>query len=235
MSIELNYIHHRVVMAFQAANAHPDQARFMRPELWERVEDLAGRLIPLLAAAGEDATSDEIDKAYAATHAVLKRLHDGCAYIYALHPTALASLAPLTVGADPATDQIRLSHLLGTLPTLTPKFVWLQDCTEAAAKKTLGHHIEARAMDEKVTAEQRTAAKMLRELRPQSHRLWEDDLGLDVWIRANIAGHDAQLAWGRERRKQPRQTPRTPKAPPAGTGETTHENEAAPAAPDTTK
>lgn len=205
MAIEANQIHRRVVMFFHASQAHPEQTKYMRPELKTRVDVHAHTLIPLLAQVGDDVETDAIEQSYAATHDLVMRIHDGCRYQYAKKPEMLAKLAPLTVGADPATNQIRLSHLLTTLGPAASKFMWLPDCTEAEARKILAEHIAARALDESLTNSQRSASKTLRELRPESTRLWEEDGGLDIWIRANIVGHESQLAWGRERRARPRQ------------------------------
>lgn len=206
MAIEANQIHRRVVMAHHALRAHPEEAKYMRPEMRTRVDSHSYILIPLLAQVSDNVETDEIEQAYSGTHAVVMRIHDGCRYQFAKKPEMLAKLAPLTVGSDPATDQIRLSHLLTTLGPASSKFLWLPDCTEAEARKILAEHIAARALDESLSHAQRSAGKTLRELRPESTRLWEEDGGLDVWIRANITGNESQLAWGRERRTRPRHT-----------------------------
>ncbi|MEW5848296.1 MAG: hypothetical protein AB2A00_05755 [Myxococcota bacterium] len=110
MAVAANQIHHRTVAAFRAAQVNPQIAKYMQPELKEKLDNLARRLIPLLAAADDEGAVkqvlNECEQAYIQTREVLGRVQAGVRLIYTKHQGVMARLEPLRLGADPTEDAI---------------------------------------------------------------------------------------------------------------------------------
>ncbi|MEW5854048.1 MAG: hypothetical protein AB2A00_35060 [Myxococcota bacterium] len=208
MAVAANEVHRRTIAAYVALKGNPELGRFMQSELRERLVTLAERLISLIAVAEDDQARKEmvaqVECAFRHTRDVLSRVQSGIRFFYAPHPDLLDRLGPLKLGADPAEDQARLAHVRHEIPEIAhPAFTWPTDLGPADIDCVLRDHDAAQTTLDATNHSARDAARQLRELRPDSVRLW-DEHGLDAWIAANVKGTDAQTAWGRARRRRGR-------------------------------
>lgn len=218
-TIQLNEVHRRTVKAWNAFLAAPQLHQFMKLSLRHRLQTLAEKVRPALVelAHRDDREDDEISAAevtLANTRQLLVRIYRGIRYRYANRPEVLAALAPVRTGANAAEDEVRLATLARVLPGCEPVFLWLPEegITPDFLHQQLNAHREAMKRVAAISARDVDAAALLRELRPAAQALWDEEL--DAWIGLNVP-REQHLAWGRERRRQPRGASAAEQQPPA--------------------
>jgi len=218
--------HVRLVQLYDLLLLHAEQRKYMRPEVWARLEAMGGQLRPALAIVGTDSKAyEQIEKSFDAAHKYLARLLHGVRYVWFGCEEILSGLGTLTVGDTPEQDSERLGLLLDRIPGIVdPPFLWAKGISLAIGRQVLTAHRDGLAQQEMLDKSLRGAAKLLRDARPESAAAWRKDYA--PWIRVNIPGHEAQVAWGIERRSLPRKKKtarhlpspppaRSPTAPPA--------------------
>jgi len=196
--------HVRLVQLYDLLLLHAEQRKYMRPEVWARLEAMGGQLRPALAIVGTDSKAyEQIEKSFDAAHKYLARLLHGVRYVWFGCEEILSGLGTLTVGDTPEQDSERLGLLLDRIPGIVdPPFLWAKGISLAIGRQVLTAHRDGLAQQEMLDKSLRGAAKLLRDARPESAAAWRKDYA--PWIRVNIPGHEAQVAWGIERRSLPR-------------------------------
>ena len=210
MSTAANEVHRRYMKCFRAFHVHTAMQPLMKASRQAVFLAHGAVLEPLMAADDNVVTPDstEVDREHAKTHTMLARVQDGVRYVFGGHQEILDDMGPLTVGASPAEDVVKLTHLLGKIQeVVAPKMLWVRDeVTPDLIKAQLAAHAKADADYAEslgTTAAGAEKLEKLRELRPVSQQIW--DIWLTSWVEANVDNHEEQVTvWGIERRHRGR-------------------------------
>jgi len=203
-NLKNNTIHVNLLKLALALQMDPEMARLMKGRTRERVEAMAARLKPLVQAADDTQGLPERKRVAALaevrTRQTLKQMQLAVQFQYPVLPEAFTALGRMRLGITPGENLTRLQALLEAVRTM-PGFMYPPGVTDAAVERAVAEGSAAQAA--LVTAKARTnaAAQELRQLRPVVKAMWME-LGLSGWIKANVDGHDAQLAFGLSRKKR---------------------------------
>ncbi len=199
-----NAIHVNLLKLSLGLKTNPETAALMRASTRARVDAMAARVQPLLHAADDNAGLAALSReaALAAVRArdALKLLHTAVQFQYPVLPEVLTALGRLRLGETPQENLTRLQALQGAARTL-PNFMYPPGMTAHAVDLVVTAHAQAQAALGAAKFRVSSAAQELRELRPVVKSLWKD-LELAGWIKSNVEGHDAQLAFGLSRKKR---------------------------------
>ena len=199
-----NAVHVNLLKLALGLKTDPETARLMRSSTRARVDAMAARIQPLLHAADDNAGLAVLSRtaALAAVRArdALKMMHTAVQFQYPVLPEALTALGRLRLGETPQENLTRLQALLAAVRTL-PNFMYPPGMTAGGVTAVASEHAQAQAALAAAKFRVSSAAQELRELRPAVKSLWKD-LALTEWIKSNVEGHDAQLAFGLSRKKR---------------------------------
>ncbi len=199
-----NAVHVNLLKLSLGLKTNPETAALMRATTRARVDAMAARIQPLLHAADDNAGLAERSReaALAAVRArdALKLLHTAVQFQYPVLPEVLTALGRLRLGETPQENLTRLQALQGAARTL-PNFMYPPGMPAHALDLLVTEHAQAQAALGAAKFRVSSAAQELRELRPMVKSLWKD-LALAEWIKSNVEGHDAQLAFGLSRKKR---------------------------------
>ncbi len=199
-----NAVHVNLLKLSLGLKTNPETAALMRATTRARVDAMAARIQPLLHAADDNAGLAVLSReaALAAVRArdALKLLHTAVQFQYPVLPEVLTALGRLRLGETPQENLTRLQALQGAARTL-PNFMYPPGMTAHALDLVVTEHAQAQAALGAAKFRVSSAAQELRELRPMVKSLWMD-LELAGWIKSNVEGHDAQLAFGLSRKKR---------------------------------
>jgi hypothetical protein len=199
-----NAVHVNLLKLALGLKTDPETARLMRASTRARVDAMAARIQPLLHAADDNAGLAVLSRtaALAAVRArdALKMMHTAVQFQYPVLPEALTALGRLRLGETPQENLTRLQALLAAVRTL-PNFMYPPGMTAGGVTAVASEHAQAQAALAAAKFRVSSAAQELRELRPAVKSLWKD-LALAEWIKSNVEGHDAQLAFGLSRKKR---------------------------------
>ena len=203
-NLKNNTIHVNLLKLALALQMDPEMARLMKGRTRERVEAMAARLKPLVQAADDTQGLPERKRvaslAEVRTRQTLKQMQLAVQFQYPVLPEAFTALGRMRLGITPGENLTRLQALLEAVRTM-PGFMYPPGVTDAAVERAVAEGSAAQAALVNAKARANAAAQELRQLRPVVKAMWME-LGLTGWIKANVEGHDAQLAFGLSRKKR---------------------------------
>lgn len=197
-----NAIHVNLLKLALSLRTDPEAGRMMRASTRQRVDAMAERLKPLMQAADDNvglaARKKTFDLAAVRTRDTLKLLHAAVHFQHQVLPEPLTALGRIRLGETAGENLMRVEALMEAIQAL-PGFLFPPGMTAATVNAVVAEHTQAQAALVAQKDRLRAAAQELRELRPVVLKMWQE-LALSGWIKANVDGHDQQLAFGLSRK-----------------------------------